>query len=879
MKNSNIYKMFTVLAAGFACLATPLAAQLTPIPDHFTTWTGSANADWFNPANWSTGVVPEGADAAVRLLGDSRIPNKHIYANYTGTGDKTIQLYSIQSGASKVYTVEFSGNCVKDADDNVIAENWLILNPVGKGFTFNGIIGDSMGLSYDITYAQSTGNDSNRLASYYVLNSYTKLTLDGSSAGIRVAESGLTSGVFTLKGNAQMDISNAGTRNFITTTGTYGAPRTARIQIGGLQTDPGTYIYVGGQSVNLNSKMAAGEVSVMGGVFEGNNSGNAECYIYGWKTIMSGIVNFTGDGRAKFVISSNAQYIVNGVHNGNISINSGCAAGGSGIINGSISVGSGGMFTPGERGTASDNPLTVNASSFTLNGNLGIDMVTNEIYDRLIVNLASSGTMFINGRNVTSIDPDTGAEVVTEGNANLIVGMASTFPRKPGEYDVMSVNLLKTGTVSAVIAGDFGKNVSFPVSMSFTGTTEWRSTFTDIDGVERETRHLWIIFNQGRFSLDDGRYTEQMLHGRHLEVANIVDDLYLEGYHHGNAAVRDTYEPLFDQLNRQPSITLYRSLLDQLTPTTFQAWFPSAIVRTNSLVQSLEDRMYQDAAFGRKKGSFQMFLDGYRQEASRGKDEQAAYSNYNTFGTVLGCDHTYGEKFTAGVFLNYDYTEYDIDTIGGTAHANSYTAGFKARYNIGNFQANVTGFFGTDSYKTKRSVAMTGLGQWADSDTDGTRLGAALSLSYKLNFAWFEITPVAGIQMLDWKADGFQERNGGEANIRVCDQSETSLQGKLGVRVARTFKFRNGSGAIRPFFHYSALREFESDPRSIDADILGSNRIRTEVPGINANGWRMDMGVDWTATRKLRIELRYNSEYRSAANENVGIRGAVNYTF
>lgn len=836
MKRFNLRGFFQTAATmtiGLVCLVAKLDAQITAVPAQFTDWTGAINSDFFNPGNWSTGIVPNSTDAAIRLPGDPTIANKHIMLTYTGTGDKRIQFYSIQTGASKTYTVEFAGT----------EAGWLELNPVGKGFTFNGIIGNSMGSSYDITYPESTGNDTNRLAAYYILNSYSRLTLAGSSAAIRVAENGLSSGVFTLRGNAEMDLSAAGNLPFITASGTYNANRLARLQIGGLQTDPGTVIYVGTREVNLNSRMATGEVSVMGGLFYGDNTGNAECHVNGYITKMTGIVNFTGDGRASFQIRG-GQYIVDGVHNSNVTVWSGAAAGGSGIINGSVTVNEGGLFTPGERSTAADTPLIVNASSFTLNGNLGFDLVTATVYDRL--NLTITGTMSINSP----------ANLLTPGKANLVVGMADSFPRMAGTYALMTVTSSGTG---AAVVGDFAdSNVSLPLSMSLKPSWSW--DIVTNGGVEQK-RTLLVSFEQLPFA------SPSDLSGKYLKVAQMVDDVFELG------TVSDV---LFDSLNRQPSIILYKDLLDQLSPSAYQSWFPAAIVRANLLVQNLEDRMYQDAAFKRKKHSIQLSLDGYRQESSSAKKPEAAYSNYDTIGSVVGIDYALTEDLIAGGFVGYDKTDIDLDATGGTCDVVSYTMGLKARFNKGDFQVNLIGFYGTDKYSSSRTVALTNLGAWADGDTDGTRLGAAFSLGYKLNTSLFELMPVVGVQWLNWKADAFQEQNASEANLYVYEQSEKSLQGKLGARIARSFTTKHG--AIRPFFSYTWLHEFKSDTRTLSADLFGS-RLDIDAPGSNASGYRLDLGLDWSATSKLRVELRYHSEYRSAVKESVGLSGGVNYTF
>lgn len=844
MKTNILTKTLAALALGIVALDAPLAAQLTPVPEHFTDWTGAVDNNWFNPGNWSTGLAPEGVDVAVRLRGDSAIPNKHIYANYTGTGDKTIQLYSLQTGANKGYTLEFSGS----------EDGWLILNPVGKGFTFNGFIGTEMGSSYDITHPNSTGDSTVRLAMNVVLNSYTRLTLENSTAAMRHLVNGLSQAVFTLKGNAQMDVSQSGEIPFVYASGTYTAERAATVQIGGLITDPGTVVYVGSRYVNINGGIATGETAIMSGLFYGDNTGNATCDVYGYITHMTGIVNFAGDGRASFRIRSTAQYYVDGVHNGNIVVWSGATAGGSGIINGNVTVERGGQLTPARKNTASDAPLTINGNVY-LKGNLSFDMVTEDVYDRLEV----TGTMRIHSP-VYHEDP---------GEANLIVGIADTFPLVSGTYALMTVNA--PGTDPAFL-GDFAdSNVSLPASMSIKSDWGWNieSVWNDVLGRDVETkRTLYVTFEQMPFASAAG------LDGKYLTAASVVDGVYTAAL--TDTALHNTFEPLFDALNRQPSIILYEEVLDQLTPSTYQSWFPSAVVRANSLVQNIEDHMYQDAAFKRKKGSFQMFLDGYRQEASRSGDELAAYSNYGVIAAVVGGNYAAGENFTLGGFIAYEQTDFDLDTAGGSCDVDSYTFGLNARYNTGRFQFNLTGFYGTDDYESSRSVALTRLATWADADTKGTRLGAAASIAYTIPLPWFEFTPVVGAQWLKWEADGFQERNANEVNLNVYDQSETSLQGKFGVRIARSFNTK--AGMLRPFFHYAWLHEFDSDNRTLSADLLG-RRIDIDAPATHQNGWRMDLGVDWSASRKVRVNLRYHSEYRGAAKENVGVRGGVTYTF
>ncbi|MDR0353781.1 MAG: autotransporter outer membrane beta-barrel domain-containing protein [Opitutaceae bacterium] len=895
-------------------MGAALRAQLTPVPDRFTDWTGAVDNDFFNPGNWSTGVVPDSPTVAVRLPGDNAITHKNIVAHHDGVGDKTIQFYSIQTGANKSYTLEFSGN-----DDGL-----LIINPIGRGLTFDGFIGSTpqVGRSLDITYPEATGDTSTRLAAYYKFGKNTLLTFDGSYAGLRVAENGLASGIFTMTDNARMDLSKAGDIPFVyegivnNAPGvvTYTPGRQTQIYIGGLlETGPNTSIYVGGRYVHLNGKLTTGQVSIMGGLFyhdqSDQTSANATCDVYGDITRMTGQVNFEGDGRARFRVNAGAQYLVEGVHNGGISTrNSGATIGGSGIINGAIVVAEGGMLTAGYRestiGNSPDTPLTINAiatgtaPALELNGSLSLDLVTATVHDRLLVNL--SGAMQI--RSPATVD------LVATPNArfaNLVINMADTFPRlvpQPVSYEMMTVNIdtVASGTTPFFV-GDFRdvdetgavtrQNVTLPASLSLKTSWDWRDTYEYNHTYQQDLlkqRVLVVTIEQTPFAeVKDARTGEPLLRGNRLAVAQKVDEVYNQLVNPATAVnpdpqTRAAYIPLFESLNYQPSIIQYTELLDQLTPGAYQPWFPSAVVRANSLVQSLEDRLYQDAAFKRKKGTVQAFLDGYRQEASRGKDDLVAYSNYGIIGTVVGADYAIRENLVAGGFIGYEKTEFDLDTAGGSCDVDSLTFGLKARYLLNeNLQFNAVAFYGTDDYQSSRSVAMTRLGVWADVDTSGTRLGAAASAAYTFRPAWFEITPVLGLQWLDWEADAFQERNGGGASLSVYKQSATSQQGKAGVRIARSFPLKHG--LLRPYLHYSWLHEFKSGTRTLDydlfSDVLPDPRHRVEVPATNANGWRLDFGVDWNPARDVRVSLRYQSEYRGAANESVGLRAAVNYTF
>lgn len=825
-----------IIVAGWMAVTGLHAQTPTPVPQYFYEWTGAADTNFFNANNWSysgttsvpstPAVPPSGPTTSINLPLDSA--NKTIDYIYNGTGTQRFTFYSIQSGVSKTYNLNFSGN----------ENGWLEINPVGKGFAAAGNLAAAQNPS------SNGSSSSGRNQSYITLNSYTRLVLDGSLSSLIRDENGLTGGIFTLRGNAQMDVSKAGQGGFfVQSNSTFYAAGTT-LQIGGiLSTEPGTLISAGTMALNLQSKIGSGMVTNLQGLMKWDTTttgtdgrlvaATKTHQFYGNVTVMSGTVMSPGTFRLR---QDKVEYRVDGLHEGPILIESAAALGGTGVIvpnkfesTGIVQVNKGGILTPAGKGTAThkDKPLTINGNVL-LYGILSFDLVTVEYFDRLTIN----GNLDIPAVSTTS----------PASVPSLAVGRADSFPLAPGTYQLLTVNGNITGNFDEV-------NVSLPISLSLKPSWRWVG------------KTLEVSFEQLPFA------SNPELAGMYRIVAERVDAI----------ANNNIVNPiLFDTLNRQPSAVLFKDVLYQLSPSTYQAWYPSALFRTNSMVQNIDDMEFQDAAYNRKMGSLKTFLQGYRLEASRARNEMATYSNYGTIAVMVGADYAFGEDLVAGAFLLNEQNNFDLDTEGGKSNADSYTGGVKARFTPGKFQFNLAAFYGTDDYESKRTVAKTNLSTWADADTSGSRIGAAFSAAYTIKIPWFEITPTAGIQWLNWEADAFQESNGNDANLYVYKQKETSFESKVGMRIARSIETKYGH--IRPFFQYVWIHEFKNDTRTISADLFGG-RIDINAPGGNSDGYRLDFGLDFDIGRNFRMDLRYTGEYKTVVDESRGFRAGVTWTF
>lgn len=838
--NSKIFTriaacIFAAFTSGIISTAQPTGTQA--VLTGTTDWKG-VDSDYFNAANWTNGVPTGSSD--IRLV--SEPTNKTLNIKHTGAGNKQVDIYSIRTAVNYAYTINLEST----------SSGTLTYNFTGRGTHPFNTNGDGTG----------TGNSANRLSFYINMGNNTRITfaedcyignngegstpMTDSQPLITRSTAGLTYAFITMTGNAVLDMRTMD--DYFAITGASDAdPGTLKsvgtALTGGFNIGKDAVVYLGlhrgtlsqGVSASMEERweglliqdeLAAGETLPANITTAALPSGVTASMLHTTAASLqsekwgSGITRITTTGTVihpgNMRLRAAGGYVVDGYHKGPILADaSGAWVGGKGNIYGNVTINSTSVITGGDKNAGGN--LTI-SGSLILNGSLSIDMTS----------LSEVDHIQING------DLNIGA------TGKLAVGRSEDFPLVPGTFRVLDYTGSKTGEF---------QSVALPQSQGLAANYAWVG------------KGLELTFTQLAFA-DNPNLT-----GNYRTLALLIDDAVVAG---------TVPSAILNTLNRQPSILYFKQILDQLSPMTYQAWFPSAVQRTNSMVQSVEDRMFQDAGYGRAKKSTQTYIQGWRQESSHDADTIATYSNYDTYAMLAGVDYAFSENTVAGGYLAYESTEFDLDDAGGGCDSKGYTFGIYARHNVGSWQFNATALYGTDKYSTNRFIGMTKFGTWAKSDTDGSRYGAAISAGYTFKLPWLEVLPVAGLQWLNWKADGFTETGSEAANLVVKSQSETSLQARLGVRFSRAFESKRGS--IRPYLHVAYVREFETGERDMTADLFGQT-FTIKVPGIEGNGMRVDAGVEWQLSKAWRFDVHYTAQYNNACDESTGVRGGVTFSF
>jgi uncharacterized protein with beta-barrel porin domain len=874
--NSNIKMLLRFMASAFAAILTMSLSTAQPtgsqaVLNRTTDWTGAVDSDYFNPANWTNGVPDGSTDIGlVKSVNNVNVTNKVLNITHSAGGNRDVELYSLRTEENYTHTI----NIVNTSSSGTL--NFIITGRGTHPFLPNqSAIGGTNRGDWDDTGGTSSRNnlyitagDNTRISfaadvfKGYTNNGSVKPDTDNIPLPSRDT-SGFLYAYTTLTGNAVLDgrtmdrwISIAsGTGVDPAGTVSYGSSWT---RMGSFNVGPDATVYLGmgpsHVSVGIGNGMeATWEGLVVQDEFDPSKlpadlygaelpvgvtrdmltlpEGSASTMKWG-----AGITRVTTTGTTLhpgiFTLRAGG-YVVDGYHRGPIRANTGSYLGGKGRIDGNVTIDSSNSITGGDRNGAGKLTIT---GSVTLNGALSIDL--------------TSWDGQANGQDWDGAYTDANGWDRIQINGDLTIGTTSSFVVGRSEDFALSAGTFRVLNYTGARTGEFG-TVSLPQSQGLAAAWAWVGN------------NLEITFTQLAYG----------------DNPNLIDNYHGIAVFLDNAnAAGGVPSSLFNTLNRQPSVAYFKQVLDQITSISYQAWFPSAVLRASSMVQSVEDRMMQDAGYGRAKSSVQTYLQGWRQESSRDADVDAAYSSYDTYAVLVGADYALAENTVAGGYLSYDSTDFTLDNYGSTSTGKGYTFGIYARHNRGAWQFNATAFYGNDDYSTRRNVHETGLGSWLDSDADGSRLGMAVSAAYIYKHPWLEIVPVAGLQWVNWKADAFTETGWAEEGMTstVRAQNETSLQARLGARFTRAFE--SSRGFIRPYLHMAYVREFNTGRRDMTSDLFGDS-LTIKAPGIEGNGMRVDAGVEWQLAKAWRWDLHYTAQYNNACDKSVGVRAGVTFVF
>jgi outer membrane autotransporter protein len=173
--------------------------------------------------------------------------------------------------------------------------------------------------------------------------------------------------------------------------------------------------------------------------------------------------------------------------------------------------------------------------------------------------------------------------------------------------------------------------------------------------------------------------------------------------------------------------------------------------------------------------------------ASAGDTYNANGFNTKSAGTTLGIDVRLSKHFVLGLMLEYERTDSDLID-NGHLRVDGGKAALYAMYHDGGFFTEGLVGGGYNSYDTSRS-ALQGT---ARGRTDGGQLDTYLGVGWDKPVGPVVITPIGSLLYSVVGIQGFDEF-GSLQPLHIASQNESSMRGRVGMRVSHTSQFHTAS--------------------------------------------------------------------------------------
>lgn len=203
------------------------------------------------------------------------------------------------------------------------------------------------------------------------------------------------------------------------------------------------------------------------------------------------------------------------------------------------------------------------------------------------------------------------------------------------------------------------------------------------------------------------------------------------------------------------------------------------------------------------------------------QDGRNSMSGYETeaVGFMLGYDVPLGNYSRAGLGGGYINTHiYDNDSPART-RVDSYqaTAYFEYAPQPWFVQAALTA--GVDKYDGNRFVQFPGVNRKINADFSGQQYTGLVAIGKHFYLNQTTITPLASLKASHISVDSYNEKGGGDLNLRVDDQNYDFVQSSLGVKLERVIQ--TTTGAVSPEIHAKWLHDFNSTTMEQEALFAG----------------------------------------------------------
>jgi uncharacterized protein with beta-barrel porin domain len=784
-------------------------------------WTGVADTDWFNAANWipSTGAAtttPNGAaDTTSHYVSAQR---KTIDMFNTGAADQTVTVSELlRLDTTEGFTMNVGGK----------GSGKMVFVITGNGFNRSS--------TSDIDAVVNVGNNA--------ILRYTKAN-DNNNPGRNWAD-------VRLSGNALLDISAVAHTN---RTG-------ALVELSKLRSEAGTTVNLGINALRFGALLNYGSTVIAGSIVGSPSA------------ILPGTGSVAATARGRIQKSGNGTTILTGVNTFDTSPFTPTAA--DNVDNHYSAVLAGTLVVNSNLGHV--RILSSDTATLAGNGTVGnVLLQRGRLSAGMGANDEDVGTLTINGNlNITGNDTTTSTALYTAGTAStqLVVDFG-----KNGLYDRINV------TGSTTIAGaNSVLRVNIPAAELYAGNYTVLSSAGGITGSFSAaygpstltigyssaitSNSIILSLTQKPFAAVAGLSPSQMT------IANYLDSLAAQGTL-GNPS---SYDRLVGIMNGKASYALLTSAMNQLTPQIYGNIYLDAIANTNFVTDALQSRT--DPRLETKSKDFSFYATGGYDASETRQTADVDMARLHSTHAGVGVEKQIGPSVVVGGHLDTVNGQHKLDTYASEAENRGYTGSLYATYYLKAFALGGAVFYGVDRYDFTRDVSQTRFASAVTAEIDAKRLGAAIWGEYSIKTKWLDIKPYASTYFLWNDVNAFTESGRTSVALRVRGLSDDAIRSKAGVRLQTEIKADNTFGVrFLPFMDIGWTYDWNSESRILKA-VLRDVDLRFATPEYRKSGIRGSAGLAVAFRDRIKIEIGAAGQFDGIMKNQFSYQGFVGYRF
>ena len=254
-------------------------------------------------------------------------------------------------------------------------------------------------------------------------------------------------------------------------------------------------------------------------------------------------------------------------------------------------------------------------------------------------------------------------------------------------------------------------------------------------------------------------------------------------------------------------------------------------------------------------------------------------NSFQNYGITFGGDYRFSPTFVAGIMGGYNRGKSDLDAIGSSATATTFSVGAYGTYYHGGFYLDGQVNYGWDNVSKDRRIVFPGINRTAASDQKGRLLTFAGGAGYDIPVQNWILTPMFSTEYVRLATEDYTESGADALNLTVAGQSTKLLQGHAGGSVAYVWKTDRMTLTPRVWALYG--HEFDRDDQAVVTARLamGGSSFTTAVASPDRDFVTLGAQAVLTLPPDKSLYVSFSGQIGQSNYANYNIGGGFRITF